>query len=123
MFNGTENAPHAPAKVITMKTAYKWLPVINRDCCTGCRSCVDACEHGCLEMDVWEFATLRRPEDCGSEGYCTQACPEDVIRMDWVQTNANRDVGQWCDQPEPTASQPKQRSWYLLRFLQRDVSA
>ncbi len=74
--------------------SYKWLPVISQDKCTGCAKCVKACDHKCLEM-VWDFATLQRAADCGSEGNCMAACPEDVIRMDWVLMTGDSGVGRW----------------------------
>ncbi|MBI3461858.1 MAG: hypothetical protein HY000_02195 [Planctomycetes bacterium] len=72
----------------------KWLPVISRDHCTGCALCLNACNSGCIEM-VWDFATLTHPQDCGSEGHCAAACPEDVIRMEWVPATGDRQVGVW----------------------------
>jgi formate hydrogenlyase subunit 6/NADH:ubiquinone oxidoreductase subunit I len=72
----------------------KWLPVISRDHCVGCALCLNACDSGCIEM-VWDFATLTRPQDCGSEGHCASACPEDVIKMDWVPTDGDQQVGLW----------------------------
>jgi ferredoxin len=33
---------------------------------------------------VWDFATLVRPQDCGGDGRCAEACPENLIRMDWI---------------------------------------
>ena len=77
---------------------YKWLPVISTDYCTGCALCLEVCEHKCLEM-VWSFATLKRPVDCGSEGNCMDACPEDVIRMEWVSMEGDLDVGRWRESP------------------------
>lgn len=78
---------------------YKLLPVISTDYCTGCASCVEACDHECLEM-VWSFATLQRPHDCGSEGICMDACPHDVIRMEWVSMEGKPTVGRWRETPE-----------------------
>lgn len=61
----------------------RWLPVIDRDFCTGCGACTQACDRRCLEL-VWDFATLVRPLDCDGDGKCVKACPENLIRMDWV---------------------------------------
>lgn len=72
----------------------KWVPVINRGYCNGCDACVRICPSACLEL-VWDFATLQRPEDCGSSGMCTDACPEGLIRMDWVPVSGNREIGRW----------------------------
>jgi NAD-dependent dihydropyrimidine dehydrogenase PreA subunit len=90
-----------------MSSAYKWVPVIATDYCTGCARCVTACEHECLGL-VWEFATLLRPEHCGSEGACMEACPDDVIRMDWVAVEGNPQVGRWTDAPPPA---PRSATW------------
>ncbi len=100
---------------------YKWLPVINRDACTGCRNCVEACEHCCLEMDVWEFATLERPFQCGGEGYCMKACPEEVIRMGWVELTGDQIIGQWCDQPDAPSEKPK--SWWSQLWTAAIIAA
>jgi Na+-translocating ferredoxin:NAD+ oxidoreductase RNF subunit RnfB len=77
-----------------MSYAFKWLPVVSQDVCTGCGVCVGSCDHGCLEL-VWSFATLTRPLDCGSEGICVAACPEDAIRMQWVPTEGSASMGHW----------------------------
>lgn len=63
-----------------------WLPVIDRDYCTGCSACVDACDRKCLQL-VWDFATLVRPADCDGDGKCVGVCPEKLIRMDWVEAS------------------------------------
>jgi NAD-dependent dihydropyrimidine dehydrogenase PreA subunit len=73
---------------------YKWLPVIAQDRCTGCALCVDACDHGCLEL-IWAFATLTRPGDCGSEGTCADVCPEHLIDMAWVAAAGDPRQGRW----------------------------
>ncbi len=82
--------------------SYKLLPVFSESYCTGCNLCVEACDRSCLEM-VWDFATLKRPSDCDSEGNCMDVCPEEVIRMDWVliaenmteNMTENSAVGRW----------------------------
>jgi Pyruvate/2-oxoacid:ferredoxin oxidoreductase delta subunit len=94
-----------------MSAAYKLLPVIT-DYCHGCGLCVDACEHGCLNM-VWDFARLKVPADCGSEGICTDVCPQDAIRMEWVETNGDHTIGEWCDEP-PAKERPEKSFWAFL---------
>jgi len=85
--------------------SYKWLPVIAHDYCTGCALCVEACDHGCLEM-VWDFATLQRAQDCGSEGHCMAACPDDVIRMDWVSMDKENFIGRWKTEENLATTNP-----------------
>ncbi len=72
----------------------KWLPVIDRDYCNGCNACVEACDHHCLGL-VWDFATLLRADACGSEGTCIAACPEGLIRMEWVPITGDPKNGRW----------------------------
>lgn len=95
------------------KTAYKWMPVFETDACLGCGLCAKACAPQCLEM-VWDFATLKRPEDCTSCGECLDACAHEVIRMDWVKTTGSPVIGRWCDTPEPTSVKSKRWLWGLL---------
>jgi Na+-translocating ferredoxin:NAD+ oxidoreductase RNF subunit RnfB len=75
--------------------AYKWLPVIAQDYCTGCGHCVKACDRNCLEL-VWDFATLQRAGDCNSDANCVAACPETtVIAMGWVSMEGDPSIGRW----------------------------
>ena len=85
----------------------KWLPIVDTDSCTGCGLCLQACDHGCFGM-VWEFATLMRPVDCGSEGRCAEVCRDEVIRMGWVSLDGDARTGHWearsaSDVREPSA--------------------
>lgn len=107
---GRETNPHE---------GYKYLPVVDQDACTGCATCVDACDHGCLHM-AWAYATLIRPHDCGSEGVCEAACPEDAIRMEWVGMQQRGERGQWrVDQPHEAIAEPS--TWWgaIKRVLNR----
>lgn len=97
-----------------MNTAYKWLPVTS-DACTGCGNCVKTCPHECLEL-VWDFAKLLHADACVSEGECVEVCAEQGIRMEWVESTGDRNVGRWCETPEPVASQPKGWLQRVLRL-------
>jgi hypothetical protein len=37
-----------------------------------------------------------------------EACPDDVIRMDWVAVEGNPQVGRWTDAPPPA---PRSATW------------
>ena len=100
-----------------MNGADKWVPAIDRDACTGCGSCVKECEHGCLSL-VWDFATLVRAEDCCSEGRCVSACPQKLIRMQWVPTSGDSEVGRWrVAEMHPIAAE-RVPAFSLRRLLQ-----
>lgn len=72
----------------------KWLPVVNKSRCTGCKRCVQACGPNSLEV-LNGVAVLARPNTCGSEGHCILACPEDAIHMEWVEMEGDRTRGKW----------------------------
>lgn len=76
--------------------AYKWLPVIDEDRCTGCGLCVDACGPRSLEM-VNGVAKLVAPDTCGSEEHCIAVCRDDAIRMAWLPFVGNASIGTWSD--------------------------
>lgn len=106
-----------PWQTQPMATAYKWLPIINEDCCTGCGNCVEVCDNHCLEM-VWSYARLLCPASCGSEGTCQEACPEDAIHMEWVATAGDQDHGRWQlreDPPPPAFSRLAKNSFRSRR--------
>lgn len=97
-------------RATTTHEGYKFVPVIDQDTCTGCATCVEACDHGCLHM-VWAFAALARPHDCGSEGTCAAACPEDAIHMEWVGMGECGARGQWRVAP-PGNAVPEPHTWW-----------
>jgi Na+-translocating ferredoxin:NAD+ oxidoreductase RNF subunit RnfB len=75
-------------------SAYKWLPVVIEEACTGCALCVAACGPACLETQNL-LAVLERPSDCGSEEHCISACPEEAIHMAWLPSEGNPLIGLW----------------------------
>ncbi len=77
--------------------AYKWMPVVFEDLCTGCGLCVDACGPKSLVM-ADGIAVLAFPETCGSEEHCISVCPEDAIQMAWLPFSVDRTVGRWSDE-------------------------
>lgn len=78
--------------------AYKWMPIIIEEQCTGCGLCVDACGPKSLTMEDG-IAVLAFPETCGSEEHCISACPEDAIQMAWLPFSGDKSVGQWLEEP------------------------
>ena len=83
--------------------AYKWLPVVDEDRCTGCGLCVDACGPRSLEM-VNGVAKLVAPSTCGSEEHCIAVCRDDAIRMAWVRFAGNGSIGVWSDRSDRAES-------------------
>ncbi|HSW35328.1 MAG TPA: aldo/keto reductase [Candidatus Limnocylindrales bacterium] len=47
--------------------------------CTGCGSCLEACEHGAMSMDT-QRASIEHSK-CILCGYCRKACPHNMIRI------------------------------------------
>lgn len=74
--------------------AYKWVPVIQKDRCTGCGLCVEVCGPKSLEV-VDGAAVLARPDTCGSEEHCIAPCQDDAIHMAWVPIHGDLSVGRW----------------------------
>jgi ferredoxin len=74
--------------------AYKWMPIIFSENCTGCGLCVEACGPRSLAIEG-DVAVLVSPETCGSEEHCISACRDDAIQMAWLSFSGDRDVGEW----------------------------
>lgn len=78
--------------------AYKWLPVVDVDRCTGCGDCVKACGPKSLEI-IQQVAVLVRPDTCGSEEHCIAPCQHDAIAMAWMPALGDRTRGKWTEHP------------------------
>ena len=74
--------------------AFKWVPVVAVERCTGCGLCVDACGPECLEI-VDAIAALVTPDACGSEEHCIPVCEDDAIEMRWVALKGDTSIGKW----------------------------
>ncbi|MBI4164526.1 MAG: 4Fe-4S binding protein [Acidobacteria bacterium] len=90
--------------------AYKWVPIIAEERCTGCGLCVEACGPKCLEM-VEGFPVLARVDDCGSEEHCIAPCKEDAIHMSWESMGGNRSVGRWLEVGNPRRALGLDDTW------------
>lgn len=76
--------------------AYKWLPVVLAESCTGCGLCVDACGPKSLVM-ADGIAQLAFPETCGSEEHCILVCRDEAIQMAWLPSSGADGVGKWSE--------------------------
>lgn len=56
-------------------------PVIDRNICLGCATCVDACPEGNVLGVIKEKAQLVNPSHCIGHGACKTACPTDAITL------------------------------------------
>ena len=56
-------------------------PVIDRNICLGCATCVDACPEGNVLGVIKEKAQLINPSHCIGHGACKAACPTDAITL------------------------------------------
>ncbi|MGD8570035.1 MAG: NAD(P)-binding domain-containing protein [Gammaproteobacteria bacterium] len=56
-------------------------PIIDRNICLGCATCVDACPEGNVLGVINEKAQLVNPSHCIGHGACKNACPTDAITL------------------------------------------
>jgi ferredoxin len=75
--------------------SYKWLPDVDLEKCTGCGLCVEVCTPKSLKIVNSDFAVLVRADTCGSEGHCVESCPDDAIRMEWIEMTGEHTAGEW----------------------------
>jgi ferredoxin len=55
------------------------VPVIDKESCTGCGSCIDICPNQAIYMEG-EKAQIDA-EFCEECGFCTSECPVDSIKI------------------------------------------
>ncbi|NCD32250.1 MAG: electron transfer flavoprotein subunit alpha [Spartobacteria bacterium] len=65
--------------------------IIDRDACTGCGACIDACPFGALAMDGDVVAVNEQCTACGS---CVDVCPCDALSLPKVETK-NKDLSSY----------------------------
>lgn len=53
------------------------VPVVDRDVCSACGTCVDECPNGCYALE--DVASMAHPDDCTECGICIDACPSGAI--------------------------------------------
>ncbi|MCD6290870.1 MAG: ferredoxin family protein [Anaerolineae bacterium] len=60
--------------------AVTWYPIINKELCAGCGTCVDFCPHGVYEMGDDGYPVVVAPEECVEfcRG-CAKICPSGAI--------------------------------------------
>jgi len=58
-----------------------WYPTIDASKCSGCRTCIEFCRNGVLELDEQEQkARVRSPYNCVVEcSTCGRLCPSAAI--------------------------------------------
>jgi NAD-dependent dihydropyrimidine dehydrogenase PreA subunit len=55
---------------------------IDRDCCTGCQTCYDACFVDVYRWDAEaDQPIIAYPEDCVECNKCELECPEECIKV------------------------------------------
>ena len=58
----------------------KWNVSVNREKCTGCEECVNACPVGVFEMQEGKAVPLNEDECLGCED-CMKVCPANIISV------------------------------------------
>ncbi len=76
---------------------YKWLPVFDKDNCTGCRACTSYCVSGSLTI-VDEVVSFKDPEACLSDEFCVRECPSGGIHMEWLPVSNAAHLGKIVNQ-------------------------
>lgn len=63
-------------------------PVIDKDLCTACGTCMDICPLDCIYLKD-ETAEVVYPQECWHCGACRQDCPEQAISYEFTLTMLN----------------------------------
>lgn len=64
-------------------TTIQWMPRINRQMCTGCGACVDACPVAALAL-IEGQAALVAPKACTYCTACEDLCPVGAIELPFL---------------------------------------
>ena len=56
------------------------MPWINKELCSGCRTCIDECAVGAISME--EDIAFIKEDECIRCGICHDVCPDDAVRHD-----------------------------------------
>lgn len=57
------------------------IPVINKEKCIGCETCVDVCPAGAISIED-QIATIEK-EFCEECGFCAPSCPVSAIQIEF----------------------------------------
>jgi carbon-monoxide dehydrogenase iron sulfur subunit len=54
---------------------------VDKERCTGCGSCVDACQYGIILMESGSEQYARKCDLCGGEPACVEYCPMKALAL------------------------------------------
>jgi NAD-dependent dihydropyrimidine dehydrogenase PreA subunit len=60
---------------------------IDKDLCTGCRSCMSFCQFGAIEYSIVDVKCCINPDKCYGCGVCRNACKKQAITLSDKQTS------------------------------------
>ena len=93
------------------------MPWVNREMCTGCGTCVEACPVGAIALDDRNVAGIDEDE-CIRCGKCHDVCPEEAVRHD--SERIPQEVGanlQWVERLGRHFHTDDERNAFLDRMI------
>jgi anaerobic carbon-monoxide dehydrogenase iron sulfur subunit len=73
-------AEACPEGAIAKSDSGAW--VVNREKCTGCSLCIDACSYGMISVDPQEGNCARKCDLCEGKPSCVEYCPREALRFE-----------------------------------------